>query len=382
MDTYGRFPIVLTEGKGCCLYDEEGKEYIDFCAGIATNALGYQHPRMVEALKSQLDKLLHVSNLYYTQPQVEVAKLLVTHSDLDKVFFCNSGTEANEAALKLARKWGKKQSPEKYKVITMENSFHGRTYGSLSATGQEKYQKSFNPMLEGFQYVPFNDVEALKEAVTPDVCAIMLEVIQGEGGIKLAELDYMKAVAQLCEENNSLLIIDEVQTGIGRCGTLFAYTQFGITPDIITLAKGLGAGIPIGAMICNKKADVFEKGDHAATFGGNPLSTTSAQVVLELLIHEGLLQQVQSMGSYLEQQLKGLQSKYPIIKEVRGKGLMQAIELHEAARPTMEKCIEKGLIVVGSGEKVIRFLPPLIVQKAEIDEAMQKLEKALEEYVK
>lgn len=377
MDTYGRFPLAIHRGEGCYLFDEEGKKYLDFCAGIATNALGYGFPKMTEALKTQIDTLMHVSNLYYTKPQVEAAKLLVEHTDMKKVFFCNSGTEANEAALKLARKWGKQQSPMKHKVITMANSFHGRTYGSLSATGQKKYQKAFTPMLEGFMHVPFNDCEALEEAMTDDVCAVMIEVIQGEGGIKPIEEAYARKLQKLCEAKNVLLIVDEVQTGIGRCGSLFAYMQYGIQPDIVTSAKGLGGGMPIGAMLCNEKANVFEKGDHAATFGGNPLATTAAKVVLETLLQDDLLKKVKEMGAYLRECLEVLKAKYPVIEEVRGAGLMQAIELKVPARSAMEQCIEKGLIVVGSGEKVIRFLPPLIIEKIQIDEGMKKLEEAV-----
>lgn len=381
MDTYGRLPLVIAKGEGCYLYDEEGNEYIDFCAGIATNVLGYQHPALCEALKEQMDKLMHISNLYYTTPQVEAAKLLVENSDFNKVFFCNSGTEANEAAIKLARKWGKQQEPQKHKVITMANSFHGRTYGALSATGQEKYQKHFTPMVPGFEYVLFNDIEALKKSITPDVCAIMLEVIQGEGGVQLAIREYLEVVSKVCEEHHILLIIDEVQTGIGRCGTLFGYTQFGVVPDIVTLAKGLGGGIPIGAMLCNEKANVFEKGDHAATFGGNPLSTTAAKVVLEILLKGDMLSQIKDTGDYLHAQLELLKSKYPLIKEVRGKGLMQAIELRNSARPIMEQCMDKGLILVGAGEKVIRFLPPLIVTPSQIDQGVERLEAVLKENV-
>lgn len=377
MDTYGRFPLVLTRGEGCYLYDEEGKGYIDFCAGIATNTLGYGHPKLIEALKAQLDQLIHVSNLYYTTPQIEVAKRLVAHTEMSKVFFCNSGTEANEAAIKLARKWGKEQSPKKQQIITMKNSFHGRTLGSLSATGQVKYQQAFAPMVAGFCYVPFNDEEALVKCITEDTCAIMLEVIQGEGGIRPIQLNYVATIKKICEEHNILLIVDEVQTGMGRCGEIFAYTQFGLHPDIVTAAKGLGSGVPIGAMLCNEKANVFEKGDHGATFGGNPLATTAAKVVIETLLDGGLLDSVKEKGLYLTQKLKDLQEKYACIKEVRGMGLMQAVELTIKTREVMEQCIARGLIVVGAGENVIRFLPPLIIEVDEIDQGLAILEEVL-----
>ncbi len=378
MGTYGRFPLVLEKGEGCYLYDTEGNAYLDFCAGIATNTLGYQHPKLTEALKSQLDRFIHVSNLYYTKPQSEAAALLVKQSGMSKVFFCNSGTEANEAAIKIARKWGKAQHPDKVTILTLHDSFHGRTYGGLSATAQPKYQEAFGPMLEGFRYVPFNDCEAIKAAATEDVCAIMLEVIQGESGIKPVSEAFMKTVQTLCATRAILLIIDEVQTGIGRTGALFAHQHYGVQPDIITSAKGLGSGVPVGAVLCNEKADVLVKGDHGSTFGGNPLATTAVKTVLTCIQDEGLLNNAEVVGTYFEKALQALQVKYPVIVDVRGKGLLRAVELAVPARAVMEACIANGLIVVGSGTHTIRFLPPLIVTTDHIDEAVMKLEKALQ----
>lgn len=377
MNTYGRFDLVLDKGEGCYLYDIDGKKYLDMCAGIAVNALGYNNQSLNEALKAQMDKLFHVSNLYYTEPQIEVAKLLVTNSPFEKVFFCNSGAEANEAALKLARKFGNGQSSKKTKIVSMVHSFHGRTYGAISATGQYKYQKSFLPLLEGFEYVAYNDIEQLKGAMNEEVCAVLLEVIQGEGGIRMGEQVFLKEVESLCKQYNALFMIDEVQTGIGRTGSLFAFEQFDIQPDIVTLAKGLGGGVPIGAMLCNKKADIFEPGDHASTFGGNALVTSAAKVVLTELLEKGLLEKVKETGAYLQEKLKELQRQHEVILEVRGKGLMQGIELKIPVKEMINKCIEKGVLVVGAGESVIRFVPPLIISKKEIDEAMKVLDEVL-----
>lgn len=378
MNTYGRFPIILDRGEGCYVYDLVGKSYLDMCAGIAVNSLGYGHEMLKEALKEQIDKLLHVSNLYYTEPQVKAAKLLIENSDFNQVFFCNSGAEANEAALKVARKYGKTKSPLKTKIISMYQSFHGRTYGAVTATGQEKYQKSFTPMVSGFEYAVYNDIESLKQVLDEETCAVILEVIQGEGGIRVGDKAYLQQVQKLCKQYKALLIIDEVQTGIGRTGSLFAYEQFDIQPDIITLAKGLGGGVPIGAMLCNDRANVFVPGDHASTFGGNPLVATAATVVLKELIENDRIEHVQIVGSYLNKQLSMLKEKYTMITEVRGMGLMQGIELDRPAKEIIEECIEAGMLVVGAGEKVIRFVPPLIIEKEEIDQAMIILEKAIQ----
>ncbi|MGL6173936.1 MAG: aspartate aminotransferase family protein [Cellulosilyticaceae bacterium] len=381
MNTYSRFPLILDRGEGCYVYDQAGKKYLDMCAGIAVNSLGYGHERLKEALKAQIDKLIHVSNLYYTEPQVKAAKLLVENSTFNQVFFCNSGAEANEAALKAARKYGKTKAPSKTKIISMYQSFHGRTYGAVTATGQEKYQKSFTPMVSGFEYAEYNDIESLKQIIDEDTCAVILEVIQGEGGIRVGNKAYLQQVEKLCKQYEALLIIDEVQTGIGRTGSLFAYEQFEIQPDIITLAKGLGAGVPIGAMLCNDEANVFIPGDHASTFGGNPLVTTAASVVLEELIDNNRIQHVQEIGKYLRGELLKLKEKYPMIIEVRGIGLMQGIELSGTAKEVIGECIDAGMLIVGAGEKVIRFVPPLIIEREEIDQAITILEKAIQHQI-
>lgn len=379
MNSYNRFPIVVSHGEDVYVYDESGKKYLDMCAGIAVNALGYSHPRLTTALKKQVDKLLHISNLYYVPEQIEAAKLLIENSPFEKVFFCNSGAEANEAALKLAKKYGKSKSPEKIKVVSMKNSFHGRTYGALSATGQTKYQKNFMPVMEGFSYAEYNNIESLKKLVDENTCAVLIEVIQGEGGIVPGDKAYLKAVEELCHEYDALLIVDEVQTGMGRTGTLFAFEQFDIVPDVITLAKALGSGVPIGAMLCNAKADVFVPADHASTFGGNPLAATAAKVVLEELLQHTLLEHVKAVGTYFEEELYKLKASFEVIEEVRGKGLMWGIALKIPPKDVVGKCIEKGMLVVGAGENVLRFVPPLIITKEQIDEGMSILKAALEE---
>lgn len=382
MNTYSRFPLAIVKGEGVYVYDENNKKYLDMCAGIAVNALGYGHKGLCEALKEQVDTLMHISNLYYTPQQVNVAKCLVENSPFTKVFFCNSGAEANEAALKLAKKFGKTKSPSCTKVVTMVHSFHGRTYGALGATGQEKYQESFTPMLPGYSYAQYNDIESLKALVDEDTCAVLLEVIQGEGGIIPGQKAYLQEVEALCKEKNVLMMIDEVQTGIGRTGKLFAFENFDIHPDVVTLAKGLGGGVPIGAMLCNEKADVFEPADHASTFGGNPLVTTAAGVVLKELTQTQLLEHVKEVGAYLESSLKALQKEFNTIKEVRGIGLMQGIEMTMPAKDVVASCIEKGMLVVGAGPQVVRFVPPLIITKEQIDAAMHILKEVLQEVTK
>ena len=377
MATYNRVPLILIEGKGCYLTDEQGKEYLDFCAGIATNTLGYQHPKLTRALQKQMAKVMHLSNYYYSQPLAEASELLVAYTPFDRVFFCNSGTEANEGAIKLARKYGKQKREEKIQIVSMYNAFHGRTYGALTATAQEKYQAPFGPMLQGFSYVPFNDTTALKAVMTDNVCAVILEVIQGEGGVVAINPDYLKEVKVLCEKYEALLIIDEVQTGVGRTGKLYAFEHYGIVPDVITSAKGLGAGVPIGAILCKEAVAVLEKGEHGTTFGGNPLATTAASIVLKELMQEGLLEHVQTMGDYLGEKLRELAKKCSNIEAIRGKGLMRGIVLKQQVGPLIEACNNKSLLVVGAGEHVMRLLPPLIVQKKEIDEAIAILEEVL-----
>lgn len=377
MPTYGRFNLVLEKGQGCYVYDETGKCYLDLGSGIAVNSLGYHHPILTEALKQQLDRLVHTSNYYYTRPQLEAAKRLITYSTLDKVFFCNSGTEANEGAIKLARKYGRQKSASKVEIISLKGGFHGRTYGALSATPKAQYQQDFMPMVPAFSYAQLNHIESLKRCINEHTCAVILEVIQGEGGILLAEQSYLQEVEQLCKKYDALLIIDEVQTGIGRTGSLFAYSQFGIHPDIVTTAKGLGAGLPIGAILCTEKANVFKPGNHGTTFGGNLLATTAASVVLDELCEKGLLEQVQEVGEYLKEKLLELKEKSTKIIEVRGMGLMLGIELNEPVRPLLEQCMSKGLLVIGAGEQVMRLLPPLIITKAQVDEGLSILREVL-----
>ena len=379
MHTYGRFPLVLEHGEGVYLYDEKGKKYLDMYAGIAVNALGYAHPTLTAALQEQVEKMMHVSNYYYTKNLIEASKLLVENSPFDKVFFCNSGAEANEGALKLAKKYGKLKSEDKVQIIAMKKSFHGRTHGALAVTGQEKYQKSFMPLIPNVSYADYNDIDSLKAIMSDKTCAVILEVIQGEGGIIPGDPAYLQAVEALCKAHDALLIVDEVQTGIGRTGTLFAFEQFGINPDIVTMAKGLGAGVPIGAMACTSKADVLVPGDHASTFGGNPLVTAAAKVVLKELTANHLLDHVKEVGEYLKGELLKLQKKFDCIKEVRGLGMMLGMELTLPALEVEKKCMDKGMLVVGAGEKVVRFVPPLIIEKAHVDEAIAILQSVLSE---
>nr|WP_307992780.1 aspartate aminotransferase family protein [uncultured Niameybacter sp.] len=377
MHTYNRFNIALDHGEGCYIYDEDNKKYLDMGSGIAVSSLGYNHPVLSKALEAQLHKLLHTSNLYYTKPQVEAARLLIKYSDFDKVFFCNSGAEANEAAIKIARKYGSSKSKDKVEIITLEGGFHGRTYGSLTATAQEKYQAPFKPLVPGFSYAKFNDLESMKELISEKTCAVIVEVIQGESGIHVADSHYLQEVEKLCKQYDVLLIIDEVQTGMGRTGSLFAYSQFGIQPDIVTTAKGLGAGLPIGAVLAKENANILLPGDHGTTFGGNLLATTAAKVVLTTLCEEGILTQIQEISEYLKSQLEELKLSEELIVDVRGKGLMLGVELSVAAKPVIDKCVEKGLLLIGAGEKVIRFLPPLILEKAHVDEAIEIFQEGL-----
>jgi len=376
MNTYGRFPLAFEKGCGMYITDEGGKTYLDFVAGIATNCLGHGHKALAAAIAEQAQSLIHCSNLYWTKPQAALAEKLVQNSCFDKVFFCNSGAEAIEACLKLARKYGGKTN--RYEIITMEHSFHGRTMGALTATGQTKYQKGFAPLVPGISHVPFNDFAALQAAVNRKTCAILMEPLQGEGGIRPADVEYLQKVRRLCTDEDILLIFDEVQCGMGRLGSLFAYRHFGIEPDAVALAKGLGGGVPIGAMLAAKKcATTLQPGEHASTFGGNPLATAAGNVVLDELTG-GLVDNAKTMGAYLREQLLAMQAEFSCIKEVRGIGLLQGIELDVPAAPVVKACIEKGLLLVGAGVNVIRFVPALIVEKKHIDEAMVILRAALQ----
>ena len=379
MNTYAQFPLVLTGGHGCTVTDQEGKEYLDMVAGIAVNSLGYGDEEFTEALKGILDKgLLHCSNLYYNEQAVLAAGQLKKLSGMERVFFCNSGTEANEAALKLARKWGKQFSPAKEEIITMISSFHGRTYGAMSATGQVKYQKHFTPLVPKILHTPFNDFEALSQAVNEHTAAIFIEVIQGEGGIREIDLDFLQKVRALCDQKDILLIADEVQCGMGRSGKAFAWQHTGVTPDAMTLAKALGNGVPIGALVTSDTcSEVFEPGDHAATFGGNLLSATAANVILRRLLEGDLLAHVSEVGAYFRKKLQELESRYGCVLEVRGKGLMLAIELDRPARQFISSAMERGLLLVGAGERVVRFVPPLVITQTEVDSAISILDDIL-----
>lgn len=389
MTTYGRYPIAIERGAGCNLWDTEGREYLDFVAGIATCTLGHAHPAMVETVTSQIQTLHHVSNLYYIPVQGELAKWLIDHSCADRAFFCNSGAEANEGAIKLARKYAHTvKGIEKPIILTAHASFHGRTLATITATGQPKYQKNFDPLMPGFHYVPYNDFEAVKNAIAElddgehGVAAIMLEALQGEGGVRPGDVEYFQKLRKLCDETGILLILDEVQVGMGRSGKYWGYENLGIEPDIFTSAKGLGGGIPIGATLCKSKCDVFQPGDHASTFGGNPFACAVALTVCQTLEQENLLQNVQERGEQLRAGLRAIASKYPNqIAEVRGWGLINGMELKADIELTsadvVKNTIAEGLLLVPAGPKVVRFVPPLIVTAQEIDKALVAVEKAM-----
>jgi len=378
MNTYKRYPVVLRKGSGVRVYGIDGKEYLDFVGGIAVNILGHCPRKVVIAVQKQVQRLIHCSNLYHMEPQIKLARLLVENSFADKVFFCNSGAEANEGAIKLARKFAKEfLSPDRFEIITCHGSFHGRTYGALTATAQEKFHNGFSPLLPGFKYVPFNDIDALKKAIDKNTCAVMLEPIQGEGGVRVPDRDYLKKVRELCDEAGILLILDEVQTGMGRTGRLFAYEHFNITPDIMTLAKGLGAGIPIGALLATEKVSkAFTPGSHASTFGGNPVSCASAIATIETLLEDGfILDNVQRMGRYFMDSLNSLKQEFPdIIISIRGMGLLIGMELLMDCSDIVNACLEKGLLINCTAGNVLRFTPPLIVQKKDIDLCIETLE--------
>jgi acetylornithine/N-succinyldiaminopimelate aminotransferase len=385
MSTYGRFPLALVKGAGCQVWDDQGRQYLDFVAGIATCALGHAHPAMVAAVTQQMQQLTHVSNLYYIPVQGELAAWLVQHSCADRVFFCNSGAEANEGAIKLARKYGHTKlgiaSPV---IITAQASFHGRTLATITATGQPKYQQNFSPLVPGFHYVPYNDFAAIAAAVATldqdqrQVAAILLEPLQGEGGVHPGQVEYFQQVRQLCDRTGILLILDEVQTGLGRTGKYWGYEQLGIEPDVFTSAKGLGGGVPIGALLCQKFCDVFQPGDHASTFGGNPLACAVSLAVCQQVEQQDLLHNAQVRGEQLRAGLELLLTQYPQhLQEVRGWGLIDGLELQAdsplTAGDLVKAAMAKGLLLVPAGPKVLRFVPPLIVTAAEIDRAVQIL---------
>lgn len=375
MQTYARQPISIVRGRGAKVYDMEGREYIDFVGGIAVNILGHGHPDLVQAIQRQAAQLIHVSNLYYTEPQVRLAQMLVDHSCADRVFFCNSGAEANEAAIKLARCYGhEKHGANRFEIITMKNSFHGRTMATLTATGQEKVQKGFEPLVPGFVYAPFNDFAAIESLVTDKTTAIMLEPIQGEGGVHVADQAYLKNLRELCTQKDILLIFDEVQTGMGRTGTLFAYEQLGVEPDIMTLAKGLGGGMPIGACLAKDAvAAVFTAGTHASTFGGNPLACAAGLAVCRILIEGRVLEQARRMGDYLAKGLADFKDRHRAVRDVRGLGLLQGLEVEIDAKAVVADCLTRGVLVNATSERVLRFVPPLIITQAEIDRVLETL---------
>lgn len=377
MQSYSRIPLVIDKGKGVRVWDKEGREYLDFISGIGVNAIGHCHPEILRALTHQAKRLLHCSNLYYIEPQANLARALCEISFADKVFFSNSGAEANEAAIKLARRWGK---DKRYEIITMEESFHGRTVTTLRATAQTKYQKGFGPFPPGFKYSPFNDLERLKESISEKTCAIMLEPIQGEGGIRMASEDFMEGVWEICRGKRILLILDEIQCGLGRTGKMFAYQHYGIEPDLMTLAKPLAGGLPMGATLAKEEvASLFKPGDHASTFGGNPLVSSAALAFLKVMEEENLVKKTEEIGEYFGKKLKELKAKYSFIKEIRGKGLMRGIELEFEGKGVVEKCRYQGLLINCTAKKVLRFLPPLTVKKEEIDQAVDILQGAFEE---
>ncbi len=378
MNTYSRFNIAFDHGEGMYVWDMDGKKYIDFVAGIAVNSLGHANKKLCEKIAEQSVKLMHVSNLYYTEPQITLAEKLCENSCFDKVFFCNSGAETIEAALKIARKYAAMKNKKGRDIIAMEKSFHGRTYGAVTATGQDKYHKGLEPLMPCIKHVPFNDFDALKNSVDENTCAILLEPIQGEGGIIPAKKDYIQKVRELCTQNDIILLFDEVQCGVGRTGTLFAYQTYGVEPDGACFAKGLAGGIPIGAFMAKDKlAEAFKPGDHASTFGGNPFATAAGNVVIDELLNGGLLNNVKKQGEALNKKLNDIKQKHSIVSDVRGVGLIQGIELTVPAKDIIANCIENGLLLVGAGENVIRFVPALIVSDKEINEAMDILDNAI-----
>ncbi len=379
MNTYKRFPITIESADGCYVTDTNGKKYLDFVSGIAVNTLGYNNKDFISSLTDQIGKLIHISNLYWNKPQIELAKCLVENSIFDKVFFCNSGAEAIEGILKLCRKYGKKyKGDDCFEIITIKQSFHGRTYGAITATGQDKYQEGLTPLLPGIKYAEFNDIESLKEQVTGNTCVIILEPIQGEGGIRPVSKEYLQEVRKICDENNIVLAYDEIQCGMGRTGYLFAYEYYDVAPDVIALAKGLGGGCPIGAILAIENvAQAFQPGDHASTFGGNALACSAGLTVLDFLLNKNILKSTWEIGEYLSECLQNLKKEKKCIKDIRGVGLMQGIEIDKPAADVVLECLNNGLLLVGAGSNVIRFVPPLIINKEEVDKAIAILKETL-----
>lgn len=376
MPTYTRIPLVIEKGQGVRVWDREGKEYLDFISGIGVMEVGHCHPEIVKAIQGQVKELIHCSNLYHIRLQVELAEELCRCSFADRVFFSNSGAEANEAAIKLARKFGSSRGA--FEILSMENSFHGRTLATLGITGQTKYQKGFGPFASGVRFVPFNDLSQVEQGFSSKTCAVILEPIQGEGGIKVADKSFLQGLRQLCDQEGILLILDEVQCGLGRTGRLFAYEHYGIEPDILTVAKPLGGGFPMGATLAREEvANSFQPGDHASTFGGNPLACAAALAFLRVLIEERLVEKAEERGGYFRQQLEKIKEEFHLIKEVRGKGLMVGMELYSGAREVVKECRERGLLINCAAGNTLRFLPPLIVQKEDINRALEILAESL-----
>ena len=386
MPTYGRVPIALERGRGCRVWDVNGKEYLDALAGIAVNTLGHAHPKLVAALQEQVATLIHTSNYYHVPGQEQLATLLTERAHMTNVFFCSTGLEANEAAIKIARKYAHQFDPEKSQIITAWDSFHGRTIATLTATGQPKYHEGFGPLPDGFDYVHYNDIEELESMMSEKTAAVMLETIQGEGGVYTPENDYLKKVRALCDKYHALLIFDEIQAGIGRSGKFFAYEKYGVKPDIVTLAKGLAGGVPIGAFIVTDEvAKAFHAGDHGTTFGGNPLACAAANVVLDTVPKPDFLAHVEDVGSYFKQQLEVLKAKHPALStEVRGTGLILGAELASAehGRDIVNDCLAEGAIINCTAGKVLRFIPPLIITQEQVDAVIATLDDVLAKYDK
>ena len=380
LKTGKRGPVTLVRGQGALVWDDQGREYLDFVAGWAVNSLGNCPAVVVEALEKQAKTLIHAADQFYTVPQIELAQLLVEHSCLDRVFFCNSGAEANEGAVKLARRYGKLRLNGAYEVITALNSFHGRTLAMTAATGQSKFHEPYTPLPSGFLNVEYNNIEAIKRATSEKTCAVMLEPIQGEGGVNVPDDDYLQKVQSWCREKGILLILDEVQTGAGRTGTLFAYEQYGVEPDIMTLAKGLGSGVPIGAFLAKEEVSVFSPGEHGSTFGGNPLVCAAAYAALKYVIDHNIPAQAKRIGNYFMTQLEGLKQQFDFITEVRGRGLLIALEFNqEIAEKLLMACLDKGLLVNRLKPNAVRFMPPLIITEKEVDKAVAILTDSLKE---
>lgn len=380
MNTYSRFDVTFSKGKGNWLYDNKGKAYLDFVAGVAVNCLGHCNDEMVKAIEEQSKKLIHVSNLYWNEEQIKLAEKLVKYSDHKNVFFCNSGTESVEVAIKIARKYGAAKNPDKNVILYAENSFHGRTMGALSITGQTKYQTPFMPLMKGTNQFEFNNLADFEAKINENTCAVILEPIQGEGGVVNGQVAFIEAVKALCEQHDALLIFDEVQCGIGRTGKFFAYETLGIVPDVLCIAKGLGGGFPIGATLAGEKAyDVLSPGDHGCTFGGSPLACATANVVVDQLNKEGFLDNVQSLSAYFIEKLLGLKDQYEFVKDISGKGLMLGVDVGSYSKEIVSKAFEKGLLLVGAGKTVVRIVPALNINKKEIDLGIKILDEVLSE---